>query len=158
MDYKPPIHWITDIWGKHLIHFFLPISLKIYAVIYISAMTSQRNIRLLVVSLQRLQAAGSCIQNCSGAGTRHQRNCCLCPGAPVSFHYPCAIHQGLTTLTGWKEIVPQCCWDGTSGDRLRIHVSMFNTGRKKDNISTRIHNIHTYVQVYINNNLHLRNS
>lgn len=37
--------------------FFLPISLKIYAVIYISAMTSQRTIRLLVVSLQRLPAA-----------------------------------------------------------------------------------------------------
>lgn len=68
--------------------------------------------------------AGSCVQNCRGAGTRHQGNNCLCIGASVSFCYPFAIHQGLTTSTGWKERAPQ--WDGTGGDRLRIRTSVFN--------------------------------
>lgn len=50
---------------------------------------------------------------------------------PSPFRYLFAIHQGLTTSTGWKEIAPQCRWDRTGEDRLRIRVSVFNTEAEK---------------------------
>lgn len=106
------------------------------------------------VIIESPATAGSCVQNCGEVGTRRRGNRCLCPGAPISFRYLFAIHQGLTTSTGWKEIAPQCHWDGTGGDRLKIHAGVFNTEAGK----------RTFPQEYtifrcrrgINKTLHLR--
>lgn len=77
----------------------------------------------------------------------------------VSLCYLFAIHQGLTTSTGWKEIaLSQCRWDRTGRDSRRIHAMVFNAEAGK----------RTFPQEYTiyafmcrrgkNKNLHLRDA